>query len=195
MTWSVITFDCAISTFAFGSGGRLISSACGFRNTVVHMKKMRSRNATSTIGVMSIFTPMRLGARFRIPPFFFFTPASGVSTAPMSLDSFGGALLVQRGLLAGHQFGDETERDRVGLLHDPHHVFHHAVLGLLVGLDGDAQPGILPPLLEHERLEVGNVRLLLGVLPHLPEEAAVLRDPEDEDVRLRNLEVGVAVRE
>src|SRR5205814_10568135 len=38
---------------------RLISSACGVRNTVVTMKKMSNRNATSTIGVMSIAMPMR----------------------------------------------------------------------------------------------------------------------------------------
>ena len=32
------------------SGGRLISMACGVRKTVVTMKKISSRNATSTIG-------------------------------------------------------------------------------------------------------------------------------------------------
>src|SRR6185295_12131407 len=103
ITRSVNTFDSAISTFALGSGGRLISSACGLRNTVVHMKKMRRRKATSTIGVMSILTPIRFGARFLSPPFLCFTPASGVSTAPIEHHSFVGrgvSPLLHRRLLA-----------------------------------------------------------------------------------------------
>src|SRR5437899_3109955 len=39
--------------------GKVILSFSGGLNCVVHMKKMRSRNATSTIGVMSIEIPMR----------------------------------------------------------------------------------------------------------------------------------------
>ena len=39
--------------------GRVILSFSGGLNCVVHMKKMRSRKATSTIGVMSIEMPMR----------------------------------------------------------------------------------------------------------------------------------------
>src|SRR2546426_4021577 len=39
--------------------GRVILSFSGGLNWVVHMKKISSRNATSTIGVMSIEIPMR----------------------------------------------------------------------------------------------------------------------------------------
>src|SRR5437867_2803564 len=39
--------------------GSVILSFSGGLNCVVHMKKMSSRNATSTIGVMSIAIPMR----------------------------------------------------------------------------------------------------------------------------------------
>src|SRR6267154_272106 len=183
MTRSVITFDSAISTLAFGSGGRLISSACGLRNTVVHMKKMRSRNATSTIGVMSILTPMRFGLR-RLP-FLCLTPDSGVSTAPIGRSSFRSqsrGSMRQRGFLAGHQLRDQTERDRIGLLHHRHDVFHRSVVGDLVRLDGDAEPGIAPALLGHDVLQIGEVRELLGILPDLVENLVLLADPDGHHV-------------
>src|SRR5512147_1225526 len=94
-----------MSTFTSSLGGRLISSACGVRNTVVTMKKMSSRNATSTIGVMSMRTPRRrLG---RPKPFFlpFFDDRSGVSTAPTGTHlptnrAFSFGLLEQTALVA-----------------------------------------------------------------------------------------------
>ena len=139
-TRSVITFDSAISTLAFGSGGRLISSACGLRNTVVHMKKIRSRKATSTIGVMSILIPMRLG--FRLRPFLCFTPDSGVSTAPMGTTLLpvdpSLSLVAHRTLLARDELRDQAEGDRVRFLHYRHDVFHGPVVRDLVRLDGHA---------------------------------------------------------
>src|SRR5437867_8612910 len=42
----------------FDSGSVILSFSGGL-NCVVHMKKMRSRNATSTIGVMSMLMPIR----------------------------------------------------------------------------------------------------------------------------------------
>src|ERR1043166_8716380 len=66
----LIVFDSGTSVFK-SFGGRLISSALGVRKTVVTMKKMSSRNATSTIGVMSMRMPTRrFGRRPESPPFF-----------------------------------------------------------------------------------------------------------------------------
>ena len=53
-----MTLDSGTSTRTSGSG-MLISMASGRRKTVVTMKKISSRNATSTIGVMSMRTPTR----------------------------------------------------------------------------------------------------------------------------------------
>src|SRR6185503_4192886 len=200
ITRSVMTFDCAISTFAFGSGGRLISSACGFRNTVVHMKKMRSRNATSTIGVMSIFTPRRFGLRRLSPPFFFPGLLSGVSTAPMEGRSFSYAKpasrsVLQRGLAARDELGNEAECDRVGLLHDRHHVFHGAVFGFLVCLDRDTKSRISAPLLQNQVLEARHVGFCLSLLPDRPKQLVVLGDGQNEYVRFRHLQVRVTVRQ
>src|SRR6185503_18200752 len=80
----VSVFDSGTSVFR-SFGGRLISSALGVRNTVVTMKKMSSRNATSTIGVMSMRMPSRRFLRETAKPFFLPPPLrlSGVSTAPM----------------------------------------------------------------------------------------------------------------
>jgi hypothetical protein len=61
-------FDLAIGTGGLSFGGRLISSAWGVRNTVVTMKKMSSRKATSTSGVMSMRTPTRAFFLLLPPP-------------------------------------------------------------------------------------------------------------------------------
>jgi hypothetical protein len=100
----------------------------------------------------------------------------------------------QRRLLAGHELRHEAKRDRVGLLHDRHDVFHYAVLRLLVRLDGDAEARVAAALLEHQLFQTAQVGVLLLVLPDLPQELGVLRDGNHHHVRLRNFQVRVAVR-
>ena len=60
------TFGDRVADRVASFGGRLISMVCGRLSVVVSMKNVRRRNATSTIGVLSMRTPRRR--------FFFFFP-------------------------------------------------------------------------------------------------------------------------
>src|SRR5262249_28773049 len=128
------TFDCLISTFTSLSGGRLISSACGVRNTVVTMKKMRRRNATSTIGVMSMRTPTRRLGRLKPLPFFLLALGCGVSTAAIGLHLLSASLArrLLEDVARSLEIGLDVEARGLRVLERTHHVGHYAVGSVLV---------------------------------------------------------------
>ena len=76
----VMTLVSAILTSVF-SGGMLISMVLALLKVVVSMKKVSSRKATSTMGVMSIWKPRRFLLRFACRPL---PSPFGESTRPMS---------------------------------------------------------------------------------------------------------------
>ncbi len=118
--------------------------ACGLRKTVVTMKKMSSRNATSTIGVMSMrIATRRLGRRR--PPLAF-ASGSAVSTAPIGASFDVGACPTRRGAASSvSQLGHQVERGSSWSLQRVHDVGDRAELGVLVALDDDAGAGIAAP--------------------------------------------------
>src|SRR5262245_318784 len=136
-------FDLPTSCFR-SLGGRLISSAFGVRNTVVTMKKMSSRNATSTMGVMSMRTPSRRFLRETEKPFFLppLLRLSGVSTAPMDHHRPSVGLLAGQLTSALLEVGLDIEPRRVRLLQPRDHVRDDAVVSFLVHLDDDTGRGV-----------------------------------------------------
>src|SRR5262245_43475801 len=111
-----------MSTFTSSLGGRLISSAWGVRNTVVTMKKISSRKATSTIGVMSMRTPTRRLGRRKAFPLPDLGCLWGVSTAPteshllLHAGSWGPGLLLSEEARRAFEIGLHVEARRVGRL-------------------------------------------------------------------------------
>src|SRR5438105_2284337 len=98
------------------------------------MKKMSSRNATSTIGVISMRTPSRRLGRPKPLPFFLVL-RSGVSTAPTWTHLPKGSLATgPRGEqpLLPLEIGLHVEARRLGLLQRGHQVRHHAIRRVLV---------------------------------------------------------------
>ena len=61
----IITSDSGSLNSEWEDGNTIVTSSCGL-NCVVSMKKVSSRKATSTSGVMSILTPCRCGLNFGI---------------------------------------------------------------------------------------------------------------------------------
>src|SRR5262245_5374483 len=130
-----MTFEIPMSTLTSSLGGRLISSACGVRNTVVTMKKMSNRKATSTIGVMSIRIPMRRLGRRNALPFLLLVFRSGVSTAPTESHLPDGLVpATAEGPAGGFELGHDVETRSVRLLQRGHHVGHDAIRRVFVHL-------------------------------------------------------------
>src|SRR5688572_6306024 len=187
-------FCLAIGTGGLSFGGRLISSAWGVRNTVVTMKKMSSRKATSTSGVMSMRTPTRAFFLDLPPP-----PGCGVSTAPMC-PHLPRSMSPGRGRCRGGaaevrlllRVRDDVEPVRALVLQLLHDLLDDAERGILVGLEehegrrrrvaGRGQP--LPEVVGRDRLV-----LLLAPLGELEAQAAFARDVHRDDVRLGLLEL------
>src|ERR1043166_2437892 len=157
----LIVFDSGTSVFK-SFGGKLISSALGVRNTVVTMKKMSSRNATSTIGVMSMRMPTRrFGRRPESPPFFLPDFLSGVSTAPIGYHlpcERAGALL---------EVGLYVEPRRVRHLQASDHVGDDSVVRALVHLHDDAGRGVRGARALQRRAQVGLERRRVERQPNL----------------------------
>src|SRR5215831_10998309 len=149
-----------MSTFTSSFGGRLISRACGVRNTVVTMKKMRSRKATSTIGVMSMRMPTRrLGRRKPPLPFLPLGCRWGVSTAPTELhllhDGSGSPRLLSEEAGLAFEIGLHVEAGRVGRLKRAHHVRHDPVGRVLVHLHDHARRGVGAARVREDAREIG----------------------------------------
>src|ERR1044072_4969181 len=176
----LIVFDSGTSVFK-SFGGKLISGALGVRNTVVTMKKMSSRNATSTIGVMSMRMPTRrFGRRPESPPFFLPDFLSGVSTAPIG-DHLpcGGSLGKRAGALL--EVGLYVEPRGVRHLQARDHVGDDSVMRTLVHLHDDARGRVRRARAQQRRAPAGarppRPRARVGAfpvtrpLPHLPDAA------------------------
>src|SRR5688572_7898392 len=188
-------FCLAMGTGGLSFGGRLISSACGVRNTVVTMKKMSSRKATSTSGVMSMRMPGRAFFLPLPPP-----PGCGVSTAPMVPHllrsmSPGGRGRLGRRAAEGRlllRVGDDVETVRVRRLQVLHDLLDDAERRILVRLQQDERrrggiAGRGQPLLEVLRRDL--LVLLLLPLRELHPHPALAGHVDGDDVRLRLLEL------
>src|SRR5512136_1446660 len=144
-TRTVKRFDSATSTFA-SPGGKLISMVCGFAIVVVNMKNVNSRKATSTMGVISMRTPIR--RRFFLECFCFPRDSDACTSAMIDI-------LLQLFCL----IRDKVEACDIDLLKKGHHAFHDIVFGVLVRFDHCSQFRVHGSGADEQLSQVIDVRL------------------------------------